>query len=69
MSSMDKMLEWKDRYFDVGSVIEDDNKSSVAELNQMIQLVVLNERSREPRDLKPCKYLLLLVTVFMKYRI
>ncbi len=53
MSSLDKMLKWKDPYFGAGLVKEDDIKSSAADLNRIIRAdtsAVSNESSRDPTD-------------------
>jgi hypothetical protein len=55
MSSLDKMLKWKDPYFGAGLVKEDDIKSSAADLNRMIRAdtsAVSNESSSDQTDLK-----------------
>jgi hypothetical protein len=55
MSSLDKMLKWKDPYFGAGLIKEDDIKSSAADLNRMIRAdtsAVSNESSSDPTDLK-----------------
>ncbi len=55
MSSLDKMLKWKDPYFGAGLVKEDDIKSSAVDLNRMIRAdmsAISNESSSDPTDLK-----------------